>query len=97
MNPMNLFKDKNGFKLILKLTQLVNKYNLEIDSIQFTSEDEIVMYHDKIRIELGDGSRIEEQLIDLNQMLEGIAGNEGTLDMRDFDSAVGSASFKKKN
>lgn len=90
-------KDKNRFKLILKLTQLVNKYKLDIDSIQFTSEDEIVMYHAKIRIELGDGSKIEEQLIDLNQMLDGIAGKEGTLDMRDFDSAVGSASFKAKN
>ena len=41
-------KDKKRFQLILKLTQLINKYNLEIDSIQFTSEDELVMYYSKI-------------------------------------------------
>lgn len=89
-------KDKKRFKLILKLTQLISKYNLEIDSIQFTSDEEVVLYHDDIRIELGDGSKIEEQLIDLNQILEGLSGKKGTLDMKDFDTAVGTASFKAK-
>ncbi len=89
-------KDKKRFKLILKLTQLINKYKLEIDSIQFTSEDELIMYHDDIRIELGDGSNLEEQLIDLDKILEGLSGKCGTLDMKDFDSAVGTASFKAK-
>lgn len=89
-------KDKKRFKLILKLTQLINKYNLDIDSIQFTSEEEVVMYHDNIRIELGDGSNIEEQLIDLDKILEGLSGKTGTLDMKDFDAATGTASFKTK-
>ncbi len=89
-------KDKKRFKLILKLTQLISKYNLEIDSIQFTSDEEVVLYYDDIRIELGDGSKIEEQLIDLNQILEGLSGKKGTLDMKDFDTAVGTASFKAK-
>ena len=35
-------KDKKRFKLILKLTQLITKYKLVIDSIQFTSEDELI-------------------------------------------------------
>ena len=89
-------KDKKRFKQILKLTQLISKYNLKIDSIQFTSEDEIVLYHENIRIELGDGSKIEEQLIDLNQILDGLAGKNGTLNMKDIDNAVGTASFKAK-
>ena len=89
-------KDKKRFKLILKLTQLINKYKLDIDSIQFTSEDELIMYHDDIRIELGDGSKIEEQLIDLDKILLGLEGKKGTLDMKDFDAAIGTASFKVK-
>lgn len=89
-------KDKKRFKLILKLTQLITKYKLVIDSIQFTSEDELILYHDNIRIELGDGSKIEEQLIDLNQILDGLSGKSGTLDMKDFDPATGTASFKGK-
>ncbi|HCJ08952.1 MAG: FtsQ-type POTRA domain-containing protein [Lachnospiraceae bacterium] len=87
-------KDKDRFKLILKMTQLINKYKLSIDSIQFTSEDEIVMRYQAIRIELGDGSNIEQQLIDLGEILAGLEGKEGTLDLKDFDTAVGTASFK---
>ena len=89
-------KDKKRFKLILKLTQLINKYKLKIDSIQFTTDDELVMYHDNIRIELGDGSNVEVQLIDLDQILDGLSGKTGTLDMRDFDAAAKTASFKAK-
>ena len=87
-------KDKDRFKLILKMTQFINKYKLSIDSIQFTSENEIVMQYQAIRIELGDGSNVEQQLIDLGEILAGLEGKEGTLDLKDFDTAVGTASFK---
>lgn len=89
-------EDKNRFKVILKLTQLINKYHLKIDSIKFTSENEIVMGYKEIRIELGDGSNLEEQLIDLDKMLNGLEGKKGTLDLKDFDADSGKASFKKK-
>ncbi|MDE6761589.1 MAG: cell division protein FtsQ/DivIB [Lachnospiraceae bacterium] len=87
-------KDEDRFKIILKLTQLINKYELKIDSIKFTSEGEIVMGYHSIRIELGDGSDLEEQLVDLNKILQGLEGKKGTLNMRDFNSASGKASFK---
>jgi cell division protein FtsQ len=86
--------DENRFKLILKLTQLIEKYELHIDSIRFTSEGEVVLGYEDIRIEVGDGSQLEEQLVDLNQMLEGLDGKKGTLDLRDFDTATKKASFK---
>lgn len=88
--------DENRFKVILKLTQLINKYQLRIDSIKFTSEGEVVMTYEDIRIELGDGGNLEEQLLDLNRMLSGIEGKKGTLDLRDFDTATGTASFKEE-
>lgn len=87
-------EDKNRFKLILKLTQLLTKYELTIDYIQFTSEGEIVMEYQDIRIELGDGSNLEEQLIDMNKILAGLEGKKGILDMKDFDASSGKASFK---
>ena len=88
-------KDKTRFKLILKMTQLISKYKLSIDSIQFTSENEIVMQYQSIRIELGDGSDLEHQLLDLGEMLKALDGQKGTLDLKDFDTASGNASFKK--
>ncbi len=88
-------EDKTRFKMILKLTQLINKYDLKIDSIRFTSEGEILMGYQSIKIELGDGSNLEEQLIDLNKILDGLEGKKGTLDMKDFDTSSGKASFKE--
>lgn len=87
-------EDKDRFKLILKLTQLIQKYELSIDSIRFTSEGEIVLQHKDIRVELGMGDILERQLVDLDQILEGLKGKKGTLDMRDFDVMNGKASFK---
>lgn len=87
-------EDKKRFKTILKLTQLIQKYELQIESIKFTSEGEIILGHEDIKIELGDGSNLEEQLIDLGQILERLKGKKGTLDMKDFDTASGKASFK---
>lgn len=88
-------EDKKRFKTILKLTQLIEKYHLIVDAIKFTSEAEIVMECGDIRIELGDGSNLEEQLIDLAQMLQGLEGRKGTLNLKDFDADSGKASFKE--
>ncbi len=88
-------EDEERFKLILTLTQLIQKHELRIDSIRFTSEGEIVLQHKDVRIEIGDGSIMERQLVDLNQILDGLAGMKGTLDMRDFEVMNGKASFKK--
>ncbi len=87
-------EDEERFKLILKLTQLIQKYELHIDSIRFTSKGEIVLGHDEIRVEIGDGSILERQLIDLGQILDSLQGKKGTLDMRDFEVMNGKASFK---
>lgn len=89
-------EDEDRFKLILKLTQLIQKYKLSIDAIRFTTEGEIVLQHQNIRIEIGDGSILERQLIDLDQILEGLKGKKGTLDMRDFEIMNGKASFKQE-
>lgn len=87
-------KDESRFHTILKLTQLIQKYELKIESIHFTLENEIVLEYEDIRVELGSGDNLEEQLVDLRQILEGLSGKKGTLDMKDFDAASGTASFK---
>lgn len=86
--------DESRFRTILKLTQLIQKYELQIQGIRFTSDNEIVLEYEDIRVELGKGDNLEEQLVDLRQILEGLSGKKGTLDMKDFDAASGTASFK---
>lgn len=87
-------EDERRFKAILSVTQLIEKYNLDIDGIKFTASNELVLTHDKITIELGEGEYLELQMMNLGSILEGLEGKEGTLNMKDFDSEDATASFK---
>lgn len=86
--------DERRFKAILNVTQLIEKYELDIDGIKFTASNELVLTHDKITIELGEGEYLEIQMMNLGSILEGLEGKEGTLNMKDFDSDDATASFK---
>ena len=78
--------DDKKFQTILTITQLVEKYNLEIDSIKFTAENEIVLQHGGITIELGEGEYLAVQMMNLGNILKNLECMSGTLYMKDFDS-----------
>lgn len=88
--------DESRFQSILSITQLIDKYELEIDGIEFTAENEIVLFHKGITIELGEGEYLAIQMMNLGSILEGLEGMEGTLYMKDFNSDNATASFSKK-
>lgn len=87
--------DESKFQHILALTQLIDKYSLDIDSIKFTQENEIVLTHRDITIELGSGEYLEIQMMNLGSILQGLEGLKGTLYMKDFNSDKATASFKQ--
>lgn len=88
--------DERKFQLILSITQLVEKYKLDIENVEFTADNEIILTHDNIRIELGEGEYLAIQLMNLGSILDGLEGLSGTLYMKDFDSDNATASFSKK-
>lgn len=89
-------QDESKFQLILSITQLIDKYELSIDGIKFTAENEVILIHDGITIELGEGEYLPIQMMNLGSILEGLEGLEGTLYMKDFNSDDATASFSKK-
>lgn len=89
-------EDETKFQSILTITQLIDKYELSIDGIRFTAENEIILIHEGIIIELGKGEYLPIQMMNLGSILEGLEGLEGTLYMKDFDSDDATASFSKK-
>lgn len=88
-------EDKKKFEMILNITQLIDKYDLGLDEITFTSDGEIVVKHEGIEVLLGDGSNITVQLMNLNSMFEVLKGKKGVLYMKDYNSSDSSASFKE--
>ncbi|MBR3539365.1 MAG: hypothetical protein IKN79_09895 [Eubacterium sp.] len=88
--------DPDRFSQILTITQLIEKYSLDIDLISFTKENEIILRHSRILVELGDGKNLTMQMMNLGSILKGLEGKKGTLYMKDFTSDVSTASFKEK-
>ena len=76
-------ENKKKFDMILNITQLLEKYELEIQGIRFTADGEIVLTHDNIEIELGDGSNVAVQLMNLGSILEA-EGLEGKINIKTF-------------
>jgi hypothetical protein len=73
---------------------LIYKYGLVIDGIQFTQEDEIILHYNNIKVELGDGSNLAVQMMNLGSILEGISDKKGVLYMKEFNEDNSTASFK---
>lgn len=86
--------DKGRFQTILTITQLVDKYDLTIDGIQFTDSNEIELTYKAITIELGEGEYLAVQMMNLGNILEKLEGMSGTLYMKDFSTENGTASFR---
>lgn len=87
-------EDKKRFSLILSMTQLITKYALAVDDVRFTANDEVILYCGDVKVLLGDGTNIEEKMVDLGSILESLGNQRGTLDMKDFTREKGNASFR---
>lgn len=87
--------DKGKFDLILTVTQLIDKYAIDIKKVKFTAGNEVVLYYKDIQILLGDGKNLSIQFMNLGSILENLEGMSGTLYMKDFDSSESTASFRK--
>lgn len=79
------------FDVIKDLTRLIHKYEIDIDTIHFQSNNEVVLYSDKIKILLGKKDMYDEQIAELKNMLPNIEGKKGTLHMENF--TIGSKTY----
>ncbi len=77
------------------MTQLIEKNELLVDEIRFNSENEIVLYKDKIKIELGGGSNLEDKLMNLESILQKLEGKKRNFDLTDYTANSGNAIFKE--
>lgn len=90
-------EDKDFFLMVLTLTQLLQKYEIPVDDVRFTSQEEIILYYQDIQVLLGDGSNIEEQISQLGNILQSIEGKSGTLYMKDYTIEKGEVIFRENN
>lgn len=88
--------DEKRFRLILNMTQLLRKYNMQVDGIRFTVDYEVILYYKDIKVLLGKGEKVEEKIIELNNILASIDGKKGTLHMEDYSKENNSLIFREE-
>lgn len=72
------------FDTILNVTQLIKKYELDIQTIQFNSDLELILYSNDIKILLGKKTTYDDQLAELKNLLPTTKGKKIVIDMTDF-------------
>lgn len=66
----------NIFNLILNITQLINRYEIKANEINFTKNLEVILTIDNIQVLLGKRDSYDEQIAQLPNLLESIKEDE---------------------
>lgn len=72
---------KKTFRILLDVTQLLNKYQLPIDKIFLTDNLEVVLYRNNVKVLLGTDEEYSNKLNTLKSFPEDVWSNSGTIDM----------------
>ncbi len=87
-------KEENVFPLILKMAQLILKYEIPVSEIQFNTLSDIRLKCNSIQVCLGDGTEIDAKMAELPTVLDSLYGKQGELNMRQFTEENGVITFK---
>ncbi len=86
--------DDRLFNLILDITQLVKKYEIDTHRIHISESMEITLYIEKFRISLG-YSDLGEKISTLSDILPNMQDVAGELNMREYNKSDTGYTFKK--
>ena len=77
-------ENKDIFNSILNITKLLNKNDLIADTIYFDESKNITLFFDDVRVNIGDGSNMNEQFMTLPKILPSLEGKKGVLHMEKY-------------
>lgn len=76
--------DEQQLKQILTLTQSLKREDLEPDSINYSSEDELVLYYGDVAIRLGSIENLTQKVEHLSKILPNLSDKAGVLHMENW-------------
>jgi cell division protein FtsQ len=84
------------FQVILNLTQQIDKFDLDVDTIRFNIDYEVTVDCGDIKVLLGKRSTYDEVLAELTNILKEAKGMDIVLDMREFQKGTNRIIAKQK-
>lgn len=89
-------KEENVFAIILKITQLIMKYELPVTEIQFNTLSDVRLKSSNLQIKLGTATELDAKLAELPAVLESLYGKQGTVNLESFTEKDKIISFEPK-
>ena len=87
--------DESVFERILNITQLVKKYELSPDRIEFGESQELTLYFGQVRVALGNGGSLEEKVGRLHDLYGDLEGKSGVFHMENYTEDSKFISFER--
>ncbi|MBR4759021.1 MAG: hypothetical protein IK078_02595, partial [Lachnospiraceae bacterium] len=81
------------FSEILKVTQLLDKYELKADQIYFSTIGEVTLYFQQVRVTMGGEDYIDEKVMELIEILPNLEGMSGILHMESYTPETTKVTF----
>lgn len=89
--------EKEIFRTILNVTQLIQKYEVFVDQIDFNHDREITLYIGDVRVLLGKREQYDEVISVLPGILEEAEGLKGVFHMKDYSQQNQKVIFMQEN
>lgn len=83
------------FSEVLEITNLLKKYELEVDTIYFNKNLEVTLYMGNVRVPLGKKDKLTEKMMKLRDLAPHLAGLSGVLHLENVDSGSDTITFTK--
>lgn len=86
-------EDDQVFKILLNLTQLLDKQEVRPERVDFSENNEITLYFGEARVLLGKDENMDEKIIRLKNIVASLEGKKGTLHMEHVDENTKNMTF----
>ena len=77
-------KREESFSLILSLTKMIKKNEIDVDKVVFDSELNMTIYRDNIKVVLGKDEYLDEKLTKVKVLLPSLEGYSGVLNLENY-------------
>lgn len=92
-----LVENQQIFTILLEITQLIEKYQINTDKIYISTDFEISLTLDKVTVELGKSDDLAEKVKELKDLIPSLINEKGVLDMKQYNYGNSGYTFKKDN
>lgn len=90
-------EDEEVFDVVLDTTQALDKYEIRVDKIYISEDNQVTLYKENIEVLLGKNEDMNDKIRTFNDMMPKLEGLNGTLDIKEYNENNTGYTFKKKN